>query len=70
MITIKTKTKQKKIRTPQNCYNYPKILVMWFYHRVMCPKGAGGMANSVDPDLTSLDSVQICICTVCPKIFG
>ena len=23
------------------------------YHRVMCPKGADGMANSVDPDQTA-----------------
>ena len=23
---------------------------MWLYHRVMSPKDADGMANSVDPD--------------------
>ena len=26
---------------------------MWFYHRVMSPKDADGMANSVDPDQTA-----------------
>ena len=26
---------------------------MWLYHRVMSPKDADGMANSVDPDQTS-----------------
>ena len=25
---------------------------MWLYHRVMSPKDADGMANSVDPDQT------------------
>ena len=27
---------------------------MWLYHRVMSPNHADGMANSVDPDQTSL----------------
>ena len=26
---------------------------MWFYHRVVCPKDADGMAGSVDPDQTA-----------------
>ena len=26
---------------------------MWVYNRVMSPKGADGMANSVDPDQTA-----------------
>ena len=26
---------------------------MWFYRRVMCPKDADGMANSLDPDQTA-----------------
>ena len=26
---------------------------MWLYHRVMSPKDADGMANSVDPDQTA-----------------
>ena len=29
-----------------------KFKMMWLYHRVMLPKGADGMANSVDPDQT------------------
>ena len=35
---------------------------MWFYRRVMCPKDADGMANSVDPDHL------IWVCTVCPDL--
>ena len=39
---------------------------MWFYHRVMCPKDADGMTNSVDPDQTAPLSgsrlfAQICL---------
>ena len=30
-----------------------KICMMWLYHRVMSPKDADGMANSVDPDQTA-----------------
>ena len=30
---------------------------MWHYHRVMSPKDADGMANSVDPDQTALGAV-------------
>ena len=33
-------------------WNYPKIWTMWLYQRAIHPKDAGGMANSVDPDLT------------------
>ena len=32
------------------CCNHPKSWKRWLYHGVMCPKGADGMANSVDPD--------------------
>ena len=35
---------------PKNCCNYPKIQTMWLYHRIMLPKNADRMANSVDPD--------------------
>ena len=34
-------------------YNHSKIWTMWFYHRVMSPNNADGMANSVDPDQTA-----------------
>ena len=30
----------------------PKIQTMWLYHKVMCPKDADRMANSLDPDQT------------------
>ena len=35
------------------CCNHSKIWTMWLYHRVMSPKDADGMANSVDPDQTA-----------------
>ena len=38
----------------KNCCNFPKIWTVWHYHRVMSPKDADGMANSVDPDQTAL----------------
>ena len=38
---------------PKNCCNYPKIRTVWPYHRVMSPKDADRMANSVDPDQTA-----------------
>ena len=31
----------------------PKIQTMWLYHRVMCPKDADKMGNSLDPDHTA-----------------
>ena len=45
----------KNSDTRKNYYSYPKILTKWLYDGVMCPKDAGGMANSVDtvyPDLS------------------
>ena len=33
--------------------NHSKIWTMWLYNRVMHPKDADGMANSVDPDQTA-----------------
>ena len=38
--------------TQKNFCNHSKIWTMWLYHRVMGPKDADGMANSVDPDQT------------------
>ena len=36
--------------TQKICYNHPKIWTRWLYQRVMHPKDAAGIANSVDPD--------------------
>ena len=33
--------------------NHPKIQTKVFFRREICPKGADGMANSVDPDQTA-----------------
>ena len=43
--------KTKNLDTRKICSNYPKGGTVWFYNRVMCPKDADGMANSVDPDV-------------------
>ena len=64
------------IRTPQKiCCNHPKIWTRWLYQRVMHPKDAVGIANSVDPDQTaprrsdcSSRSSLIWVCTVCPDL--
>ena len=56
--------KYLKIWTPKNCCNYPKILTRWLYHRVMYPKEADGVANSVDPDQTAPLDVHL----VCPGL--
>ena len=39
--------------TQKICCNHPKIWTMWLYHRVLHPKDADGIANSVDPDQTA-----------------
>ena len=33
--------------------NYPKIWLIWIFHRIMCLNDADGMANSVDRDQTA-----------------
>ena len=38
-----------KIRTPEKF----AVIILNFEHRIMCPKSAGGRANSVDPDQTA-----------------
>ena len=43
----------KYLDTPKICCNPPKILTRWLYQRVMHPKDAAEIANSVDPDLTA-----------------
>ena len=54
------------MNTPKICCNHPKIWTRWLYHRVMHPKDAAGIANSVDPDQTR--SSLIWVCTVCPDL--
>ena len=62
--------------TPKICYNNPKIWTRWLYQKVMHPKDAAGIANSVDPDQTApqeqsdlgLKSSLIWVCTVCPSL--
>ena len=39
--------------TQKICCNHPKIWTRWLYQRVMHPKDAAGIANSVDPDQTA-----------------
>ena len=43
----------KYLDTQKICCNHYKIWTMWLYHRVMSPKDADRMANSVDPDQTA-----------------
>ena len=43
----------------------PKILAMWFYHRVACLKDEIGMANRVDPDQTAPSGYLIWVYTAC-----
>ena len=53
---------RKNLKTSDNrkrCCNYPKNWTMWFYHRVMGPKHADGMANKRN---------EICIHTVCQDL--
>ena len=38
---------------------YPKILLTWIFHRVMHPKDADGMANSVDTDETEQSDLRL-----------
>ena len=55
--------KPKNLYTQNICCSYPKNLTIWFYDRVMCPKDAVRMVNSVDPDQTILCLLR----SVCPK---
>ena len=61
----------KNLDTRKNCCNHPKIWTKWFYCRIMRPKSADWMANSVDPDRTAPQSDLGLHCLfrpVCPKI--
>ena len=42
-----------KFGMPENLCNHPKSLTRWLFLRVMHPKDAEGIANSVDPDQTA-----------------
>ena len=44
----------KYLDTQKKCCNHSKIWTMWLSHRLMTPKDADGMANSVDPDQPAL----------------
>ena len=48
---------KKKIQTPEKLLYHPKIGIVLFYYRVIDPKDADGMANSVDPDQTALGAI-------------
>ena len=50
--------------TPKIWCNHPKIWTRWLNQKVMHPKDAAGIANSIDPDQSSL----IWVCTVCPDL--
>ena len=43
----------------KNYCNYPKILLIWIFYRVMRPKDADGMSNSVDPDQPALSLIWV-----------
>ena len=57
----------KNVDTWKRCCNYPKIGTVSFYDRVMGLKDADGMANSVDPDQSSLVWVYTLLRPVYPK---
>ena len=58
---VSTVKKPKNSDTRKICCNYPKRWTVWFYDRVMRPKDADRIANSVDPERSSL----IWVYTVC-----
>ena len=63
-ICCKKYRKNPKISDTQKvCCNHPKIWTRWLYHRVMHPKDAARIANSVDSR-----SSLIWVCTVCPDL--
>ena len=54
----------KNLDTRKKCCNYPKILTLWLYQRVTCPKD--GKANSADPDKTPPSLFWVY--SVCPDL--
>ena len=51
----------KNLDTRNICGKHPKIQTRWFYRKVMHPKDADGMTNSVDPDKTAPLFAQTCL---------
>ena len=52
-LKINYRKNKKNSDTGKNCCKYPKIGTVLFDYRVIGPKDADGMANSVDPDHTA-----------------
>ena len=51
---LNIRTPEKMLQLSYNLNNVaPTISTMWLFHRVMRPKDAGRIANSVDPDQTA-----------------
>ena len=48
---VKYRKNPKNMDTQKICCYHPKIWTRWVYQRVMHPKEAAGIANSVDPDM-------------------
>ena len=62
-------SKIKNLITWKNYSKYPKIWLIWIFHRVMCPKDADGIANSIDPEEQSDQrSSLIWVYTVCSDL--
>ena len=51
----------EKFRHTKKCCYYPKILTVWFYYRVMHPKDADRVANSVNLDQEQSDLGLYCL---------
>ena len=52
--------------TQKICCNHLQSWTRWCFLRVMHPKDAEGIANSVDPDQTAPSLIWVC--TVCPDL--
>ena len=69
MLSLRRYRKNSKHSDTRNNYcNYPKIWLIWIFHRVMRPKDADRIANSVDPDQTAPQSSLIWVYSVCPDL--
>ena len=53
----------RNVDTRKICCNHPQIWTRRLCHKIMCPKGADRMANSIDPDL----GLHYLPRPVCPK---
>ena len=63
------KKPKKNSATRKHHRNYPKIWLIWTFHRVMCPKDADGIANSADTDQSDL-GLHCLLSPVCQKNLG